>query len=133
MSNEIDNIVVTVSSGIENINIDHSLIVDDINIDYLSEIDNIELNYGTGGFVDSVNGLIGHINLTASAILSVTSTSAGYYYHQFNHNLNYQFPIVNILDTNNQLVMSDLLFNSSTYVTIKSLIDLTGYKAVAQR
>ena len=122
MSNEIDNITVTVSSDIDN-----------INITYSTDIDNIELNYGTGGFVDSVNGLIGHVNLTASAVLSVTSTSAGYYYHQFNHNLNYQFPIVNILDTNNQLVMSDLLFNSSTYVTIKSLVNLTGYKAVAQR
>lgn len=122
MSNEIDNITVTVSSDIDN-----------ININYSTDIDNIELNYGTGGFVDSVNGLIGHVNLTASAVLSVTSTSAGYYYHQFNHNLNYQFPIVNILDTNNQLVMSDLLFNSSTYVTIKSLVNLTGYKAVAQR
>lgn len=122
MSNEIDNITINVSSDIDN-----------ININYSNEIDNIELNYGTGGFVDSVNGLIGHVNLTASAVLSVTSTSAGYYYHQFNHNLNYQFPIVNILDTNNQLVMSDLLFNSSTYVTIKSLVNLTGYKAVAQR
>ena len=122
MSNEIDNITVTVSSDIDN-----------ININYSTDIDNIELNYGTGGFVDSVNGLIGHVNLTASAVLSVTSTSAGYYYHQFNHNLNYQFPIVNILDANNQLVMSDLLFNSSTYVTIKSLVNLTGYKAVAQR
>ena len=108
--------------------------VDSINVDYSQPITNIEITVGQNvQTVYSVNNLYGDINLTASAELTLTSSSVGYYNHIFTHNLNYQNVIVSIFNTNNQLVMADIFNESPNYVNIRAAIDLTGYKAVAQR
>lgn len=119
---EIDNITVSITDSVDN-----------IDINYVTQVDNITLNLGTGAFVDSVNGLIGNVNLTSASTLVLTYTASGTYNHVFYHNLNYQNPIINIFNLNNELVFSDISFDSSTHATIKSLQDLTGYKVVAQR
>ena len=108
--------------------------VDSINVDYSQPITNIEITVGQNvQTVYSVNNLYGDINLTASAELTLTSSSAGYYNHIFTHNLNYQNVIVSVFNTNNQLVIADIFNESPNYVNIRAAIDLTGYKAVAQR
>ena len=108
--------------------------VDSIDVDYSQPITNIEITIGQNvQTVYSVNGLYGDVNLTASAELQLTSSSAGYYNHTFTHNLNYQNVIVSVFSPSNQLVMADIFNQDPDYVNIRSAIDLTGYKAVAQR
>ena len=108
--------------------------VDSIDIDYSEPITNIVITIGQNvQTVYSVNGLYGDINLTASATLTLTSSSAGYYNHRFTHNLNYQNVIVSIFNPSNQLVIADIFNEDPNYVNIRAAIDLTGYKAVAQR
>lgn len=124
-------------SDIDNIVITYSDSVDNVDINYLSTVDNITLGLGSaiavGSDVSSVNGLTGEINLTASAELTLTSSSAGYYNHTFTHNLSYQNVIVSVFNTDNQLVIADIFNEDPDYVNIRAAIDLTGYKAVAQR
>ena len=108
--------------------------VDSIDIDYSEPITNIVITIGQNvQTVYSVNGLYGDVNLTASAELTVTSSSVGVYSHTFTHNLNYRNVIVSIFDQQNRLVHADIFNESPNYVNIRSAINLTGYKAVAQR
>jgi hypothetical protein len=122
---------------IDNISITYSDAVDNINIDYQSTVDTIQLNMSsaivTGAAVTSVNSLTDSVILTASGTLTLTTSSNNYYNHFFYHNLNYQNVIVNVFNQQNNLVIADVVNESSNYVNIKSLIDLTGYKVVAQR
>ena len=124
-------------SEIDNITIDFSNSVENIQVDYLSTVDNITLNLSsaivTGAAVTSVNSLTDSVILTASTILSLTTSSAGYFDHIFNHNLNYQNVIVSVFNPNNKIVFTDILNEDPNYVNIRAAIDLTGYKAVAQR
>lgn len=108
--------------------------VDSIDVDYSQPITNIEITIGQNvQTVYSVNGLYGDVNLTASAELQLTSSSVGYYNHTFTHNLNYQNVIVSVFSPSNQLVVADIFNEDPDYVNIRAAIDLTGYKAVAQR
>jgi hypothetical protein len=108
--------------------------VDSIDIDYSEPITNIVITIGQNvQTVYSVNSLYGDINLTASAALTLTSSSAGYYNHRFTHNLNYQNVIVSVFNPSNQVVMADILNEDPNYVNIRAVVNLTGYKAVAQR
>lgn len=108
--------------------------VDSINVDYSDPITNIEITIGQNvQTVFSVNGLYGEINLTASTQLTLTSSSSGYYNHRFTHNLNNQNVIVSVFNPSNQVVVSDIFNENPNYVNIRAVIDLTGYKAVAQR
>lgn len=112
--------------------------IDNISITYLNDINNIILDIGSnfstgGGNVSSVNGLIGEVNLTASVSLETLFSFGGLYIYTFNHNLNYLHPIVNVFNTNNSLVYADIFSIDENYVSITSNIDITGYKAVAQR
>lgn len=121
-------------SDFDRITLEYINSVDSINVDYSQPITNIEISIGQNvQTVYSVNGLYGDINLTASAVLTLTSFSSGYYNHTFNHNLNNQNVIVSVFNTNNQLVFADVFNEHPNYVNIRSAIDLTGYKAVAQR
>lgn len=124
-------------SDIDNITIDYTDAADNIDINYSSLVDTITLNLSsaivTGAAVTSVNSLTDSVILTSSAQLSLTSSSAGIYNHIFNHNLNYQYVSVNVFDNNNYLVFADVLNEDPNYVNIRAAIDLTGYKAVAQR
>ena len=108
--------------------------VDSIDVDYSQPITNIEITIGQNvQTVYSVNGLYGDVNLTASAELQLTSSSVGYYNHTFTHNLNYQNVIVSVFSPSNQLVVADIFNEDPDYVNIRAAIDLTGYRAVAQR
>lgn len=125
-------------SEIDNISITYSDTIDNIDINYLSTVDNITLSLGSaistgGGDVSSVNGLIGAVTLTASAQLSVTSSSVGFYNHIFNHNLDYKNVVVSVFDPDGRLVIADIFNQDPNYVNIRASINLTGYKAVAQR
>lgn len=135
MSASVDNITLTITDEIDNIGISYFDLVDNINIEYLSEVDNVKLSIGEVliAGVSTVNGSSGDIVLTASAQLSLTTTSAGYYDHTFVHNLNDENVMVSIFSPTNSLVFSDVINEGSNYVNIRSAIDLTGYKAVAQR
>ena len=124
-------------SEIDNITIDFSDTVENINIDYASEVDTITLNLSsaivTGAAVLSVNRLTDDVVLTASAELTLTTASNNYYNHFFEHNLNYQYVSVSVFGPDNALVFADILNEDPNYVNIRAAIDLTGYKAVAQR
>lgn len=125
-------------SEIDNISITYSESVENIDINYLSTIDNITLSIGSaistgGGDVSSVNGLIGEVKLTASATLETLFSFGSLYFYTFIHNLNYEYPIINVFDTTNSLVYSDVSVIDENYVSITSNIDITGYKVVAQR
>lgn len=130
---EIDNITISVEDSIDNILVSVIDEIESLNINVITSIDNIILGLGDGALVDSINGLIGNVNLTSATTLSLTSVISGVYSHEFDHNLNYQYPIVNIFNNNNELIISDIQFNSVNRATIKALKDLTGYKVVAQR
>ncbi len=121
---------------IENITINYIDSADNIDISYSSLVDTVTLNLSsaivTGAAVTSVNSLTDSVILTSSAQLSLTSSSAGIYNHIFNHNLNYQYVSINVFN-NNYLVFADVINESPNYVNIRAAIDLTGYKAVAQR
>lgn len=125
-------------SEIDNISITYSDTVDNVDINYISSVDNITLTLGTafstgGGDVSSVNGLIGEVNLTASVSLETLFSFGGLYIYTFNHNLNYLHPIINVFDNTNSLVYADIFSIDENYASITSNIDITGYKAVAQR
>jgi hypothetical protein len=134
---DIDNITINYSDTIDDVGINYINTIEDIDINYQSSIDNITLNLSsaivTGAAVTSVNELRDAVVLTASAQLSLTSSSAGIYNHIFNHNLNYLYVSVNIFDTNNYLVLADVLNEDPNYVNIRAAVDLSGYKVVAQR
>lgn len=122
---------------IDNITINYADTTDNIDINYSSLVDTITLNLSsaivTGAAVTSVNNLRDAVVLTASTQLTVTSSSSGYYNHRFTHNLNYQNVIVSVINTDDVVVFADVINEDPNYVNIRSLIDLTGYKAVAQR
>jgi hypothetical protein len=124
-------------ADIDNISITYSDTIDNVEINYLSTVDNITLNIGDGIVsstgVTAVNSLTGDVVLTASAELTLTTASNGYYNHIFTHNLNYQYVDITLYDTNNFQVISDVIYEDPDYVNIRAAIDLTGYKAVAQR
>lgn len=122
---------------IDNISITYSDTIDNIDINNVIDVDNITLNLSsaivTGAAVTSVNSLTDSVILTASAVLSLTSSSAGYYNHTFSHNLSYQNVIVSVFDPSGRLVIADIFNQDPNYVNIRASINLTGYKAVAQR
>ena len=124
-------------SDIDNITINYADAADNININYSSLVDTITLNLSsaivTGAAVTSVNNLRDAVLLTASTQLTLTSSSSGYYNHRFTHNLNYQNVIVSVFNPSNQLVMADIVNENPNYVNIRAVVNLTGYKAVAQR
>jgi len=126
MSNEIDNITINYTGDVDNIDIDYSSTIDTITLNLSSAI-------VTGAAVTSVNGLRDSVILTASAGLSLTSSSGSFYNHIFNHNLGYQYVSVSVFDPTDSLVFADVITEDPNYVNIRAAIDLTGYKAVAQR
>jgi hypothetical protein len=124
-------------SEVDNISITYSDNIDNVEINYLSTVDNITLNIGDGlvssGGVTAVNSLTGDVVLTASATLSTLFDFGGVYFYTFQHNLNFKYPIISIYDLNDNYVISDYFFIDENYASITSSIDITGYKAVAQR
>lgn len=121
-------------SDIENIIIEYANSIDNISIDYTNTISTIELTLGQYvQNVTSVNGLLGVVNLTASTTLSSPTSSGGFYSFNFNHGLSYQHPIVFVYDLNDSMVFADVIAADDNNVTINAMIDISGYKAVAQR
>jgi len=121
-------------SEIDNIVIDFNNTVDSISVEYSETINTIELALGQYvQNVSSVNGLLGVVNLTASAILSSPTSSGGFYSYSFDHNLSYLYPVVMIYNLENNVVFADISAIDENSVTINSMIDISGYKVVAQR
>lgn len=132
--NAINSISLSVPSDIDNISFSYENQITNISIDPILEITDIVLNVGNNiQTVFSVNNLYGDIVLTASSTLSTVSPSAGIYSYSFSHNLGYIYPIITIYNTNNEAVVADIQTIDFNSVTIKSVIDLLGYKVVAQR
>jgi hypothetical protein len=130
----IDNISVDFINQIDNIDLSFDNSIDNISIDFDQQIDNILINVG-GVFqnVFSVNGILGIVELTASATLGSVTPSSGVYEYTFNHNLGYLYPLISIYNVSSQIVLSDIMIVDSNTATIQSLIDMNGYKVVAQR
>lgn len=119
---------------IDNITVDFTNSIDNITVDYTNTISTIELVVGQYvQNITSVNGLVGVVTLTASTTLSSPTSSGGFYSFNFNHDLQYAHPAVVIYDNNNELVFADVFSVDSNNVTINAMIDISGYKAVAQR
>lgn len=121
-------------ADVDNIVINYDNQVTDISVDYVNEITNIQLDIGNSvQSVYSVNNLTGTINLTYSQTLGASTASGGVYLNSINHNLDYSLPIVSLYNQDNQLVSSNVSITDSNNVTIKSAVDLSGYKVVVQR
>jgi len=132
--NSIDSISLSIPDDVSAIQLSYSPEITDIAIDYVNEITNIRLDIGEAvQSVYSVNNLTGTINLTYSQTLGSSTASAGAYLNSVSHNLDYLLPIVSIYNQDNQLVFSNVSITDSNNVTIKSAIDLSGYKVVVQR
>jgi hypothetical protein len=121
-------------SEFDRITLEYINSIESIEVDYADQITNIELTIGQNvQTVYSVNNLYGDVVLTASTTLSLWTSSSGYYDHLFNHNLNYQYVNVSLYDEESREVYADIFYESASHVNIRAAIDLTGYKAVAQR
>lgn len=132
--NSIDSISLNIPDDVSAIQLSYSPEITDIAIDYVNEITNIRLDIGEAvQSVYSVNNLTGTINLTYSQTLGASTASAGVYSNNVNHNLDYSLPIVSLYNQDNQLVFANVSITDSNNVTIKSAIDLSGYKVVVQR
>lgn len=119
---------------VDNILIEYENQITDIDIEYINDVTDIVITLGADiQSVFSVNSLTGHVVLTAEGSLTSVSASAGIYSYTFTHGLNYSYPIVTIYNTSNQTVIADVEITDSNSVTIKSVVDLSGYRVVAQR
>ena len=121
-------------TDVDSISIEYSNQVEDISISYENEITDIVL--AVGGDVQSiysVNGLSGTVTLTASTTIDSMEETDNIYSFTFQHNLNYAYPSIVLYDTDNNLVYADVIIVDSNNVTIKSAIDISGYKVVVQR
>lgn len=121
---------------IDNISINYINTVDNIEFTYVTPLDNIVINMETDLFkpiVSFINELTGEVTLTASAILSLTSSGSGYYNYTFEHNLGYDNLSISIFDINQNLIFADINAENSEYAIIKSIQDITGYKVVGQK
>lgn len=132
--NSIDSISLSIPDDVSAIQLSYSPEITDIAIDYVNEITNIRLDIGEAvQSVYSVNNLTGTINLTYSQTLGASTASGGVYLNNVSHNLDYSLPIVFLYNQSNQLVFSNVSITDSNNVTIKSAIDISGYKVVVQR
>lgn len=119
---------------VDNIVIEYDNQITDIDIEYVNQITDIVITTGADvQSVFSVNTLTGAVNLTASEELGSVSPTDGIYTYSYTHNLDYLYPIVSIYNTSNQQVFTDIEISDSNSVTIKSVIDLSGYRVVVQR
>ena len=132
--NSVDSISLNIPDDVSSIQLSYSPEITDISVDYVNEITNIQLNVGQGvQSVYSVNNLTGTINLTYSQTLGSSTASSGVYLNTVNHNLDYSLPITSLYNQNNELVFASVVVQNSNNVTIKSAVDLSGYKVVIQR
>lgn len=132
--NSLDSLTLSIPDDVSVIQLSYSPEITDISIDYVNEITNIELNVGAAvQSIYSVNGLYGEINLTATGTISSTTASSGIYIHTFTHNLGHAYPVVSVYNSDGEMVFANVVILDSNNVTIKSAIDLTGYRVVVQR
>ena len=130
----VPNITVDFINQVDNIDVSFESAIDNISVDFTSQIDNILIDFGGGSQnVFSVNGQLGVVELTASATLGSVTPSNGIYEYTFTHNLGYLYPHISIYNDSNQIVFSDTITVDTNTATIQSLIDMNGYKVVAQR
>lgn len=121
-------------SEVDNIVIEYDNQITDIEIEYINEVTDLVLTIGADAqSVFTVNSLTGNVNLTSLGTLSAGTNVGGVYSHNYNHSLDYNYPVVSVYNSSNQLVISDVEIVDSNNVTIKSAIDLSGYKVVVQR
>lgn len=142
---DVDGIEITQYNSIDSISLGLPDQVTDISVSYENELTDISINYeneitdivlAIGGDVQSiysVNGLTGTVALTAATTIDSMSSSGGIYSYTFTHNLDYGYPIISIYDNSSNLVFSDAIIVDSNNVTIKSALDISGYRVVVQR
>jgi hypothetical protein len=121
-------------SEIDNIVIEYDNEITNIDIEYITDITDIVLSVGADvQSVFSINGLTGNVILTYSETLGSGTVSQGVYSYNVSHSLNASDVIVSLYNTSNRLVFSEIEIVDNNNVTIKSLIDLSGYKVVVQK
>lgn len=132
--NSIDSISLGLPNEVTDISVSYGNQLTDISIEYENQITDIVLAIGGNvQSVYSVNGLVGTVALTATSQITSMSASGGIYSFNFAHNLGYAYPIVSIYSASNSLVFADVVIVDSNNVTIKSALNISGYRVVVQR
>ena len=129
--------MITISqiSDVDTIAIDYSNAITSIVLEEVSPaVRSIEIMPGAGlSPVNYVNNLIGNVVLTYTALLTYVNQSGGIYTYPINHNLNYEYPIVMVYNSSNELVDVSILTLDEDNLNLQSTSNMNGYRVVVQR
>jgi hypothetical protein len=129
--------VISVSqvSDIDTIAINYSNAVTSIVLEEVSPaVRSIEIMPGAGlSPVNYVNNLIGNVILTYTALLTYVNQSNGIYTYPISHNLHYDYPIVMVYNSSNELVDVSILTVDEDNLNLQSTSNMNGYRVVVQR
>jgi hypothetical protein len=130
-----DTIVISQVSPVDTIAINYSNAVTSIVLEEVSpQVQLIEIMPGAGlSPVNYVNNLIGNVVLTYTAVLTYVNQSNGIYTYPINHNLHYDYPIVMVYNSSNELVDVSILTVDEDNLNLQSTSNMNGYRVVVQR
>jgi len=130
-----DTIVVSQVSAVDTIAINYSSAVTSIVLEEVSpQVQLIEIMPGAGlSPVNYVNNLIGNVVLTYTAVLTYVNQSNGIYTYPISHNLHYDYPIVMVYNSSNELVDVSILTVDEDNLSLQSTSNMNGYRVVVQR
>jgi len=130
-----DTIAISQISDVDTIVIDYSNAITSIVLEEVSPaVRSIEIMPGAGlSPVNYVNNLIGNVVLTYTALLTYVNQSNGVYTYPINHNLHYDYPIVMVYNSSNELVDVSILTVDEDNLNLQSTSNMNGYRVVVQR
>jgi hypothetical protein len=130
-----DTITISQISDVDTIAIDYSNAITSIVLEEVSPaVRSIEIMPGAGlSPVNYVNNLIGNVVLTYTALLTYVNQSDGVYTYPISHNLHYEYPIVMVYNSSNELVDVSILTVDEDNLNLQSTSNMNGYRVVVQR
>jgi len=130
-----DTIAISQISDVDTIVIDYSNAITSIVLEEVSPaVRSIEIMPGAGlSPVNYVNNLIGNVVLTYTAVLTYVNQSDGVYTYPISHNLHYEYPIVMVYNSSNELVDVSILTVDEDNLNLQSTSNMNGYRVVVQR
>ena len=130
-----DTIAISQISDVDTIAIDYSNAITSIVLEEVSPtVRSIEIMPGAGlSPVNYVNNLIGNVVLTYTALLTYVNQSNGVYTYPISHNLHYEYPIVMVYNSSNELVDVSILTVDEDNLNLQSTSNMNGYRVVVQR
>ena len=130
-----DTLVVSQISDVDTIAIDYSNAITSIVLEEVSPaVRSIEIMPGAGlSPVNYVNNLIGNVVLTYTALLTYVNQSNGVYTYPISHNLHYEYPIVMVYNSSNELVDVSILTVDEDNLNLQSTSNMNGYRVVVKR